>query len=206
VTQDYYKVKRDRREMPMAKSHQTRTSFVERLLSSNPLVLLVGAAVSVGTVTAGVMAYLTNERITALEIQHRTEIEQIKTKDTENLLAVTTPLKEKVEDLNFRVTSIERRMPGAGPTYLDITSINVPSGSDIRKSLGPPRYTSFDNDGFFVAIPKGNWTFAATNELSYLKSMYSFLNEKVEDEPNLEKVAEAPLFIWHGEFQSSDIH
>src|SRR4051794_25321278 len=121
----------------MAQSHPRSSSF-ERLLSSNPLVLLVGAAVSVGTVTAGVMAYFTNERLTDLDIRHKTEIEQIKTKDKEDLLAVTTPLKEKIEDLNFRVTSIERRMPGAGPSYLDITSVNVPKGSDIRRSLGPP--------------------------------------------------------------------
>jgi len=90
-------------------------------------------------------------------------------------------------------------MPGAGPTYFDITSVNVPSGSDIRKSLGPPRYTSFDNDGFFVAIPKGNWTFAVTNELSYLKSMYSFFEKIVANEAGMEKVlAEGPLFVWQG--------
>jgi len=177
----------------MAQSHQTGTLSFERLLSSNPLVLLLGAAVSVGTVTAGVMAYLNNERLTDLDIQHKIEIQQIKSEDKEHLLAVTTPLNEKIEDLNFRVTSIERRVPGTSPSNFDITT--VMKGSDARQVLGPPRYTSYDNDGFYVAVPPGTWTFEITDELSRLQSTYSFIRAVASQ---LQGINKAPVFVWQG--------
>jgi hypothetical protein len=136
--------------------HPDPPSF-EGFLRSNPLVLLVGVSVAVATVVAGVMAYLTTEKIESLNIQHKIEITDLRDKDRAELLDATQPLKAKIEDLNFRVSSIERRIPGAGPSYLDVSTITI--GPETRKTLGA-RYLSYDNDGFFLAVPNGiNWTF-----------------------------------------------
>jgi hypothetical protein len=182
----------------MAHSHQTKTSWVERALSSN-LVRLVVACVSVAGVVVLVMNYFTNERIINLEIKHEAEIKQVETTDKAELLAVTTPLNQRVEDLSFRLASIERRVPGAGPLYLDITTIT--KGSDIRQTLLSGRYTSYDNDGFYVAVPPGTWKFEITNQLSLINSMQPFMS-KGFDLPQFKKLAQvlakSSVFIWQG--------
>jgi len=150
----------------------------------------------VGMVVAGVISYFTSERIANLDIEHKAEIAQIETKDKAELLAATTPLNQKIDDLNFRLASIERRVPGAGPLYLDITTVTN-KGSDIRQTLSSGRYTSYDNDGFYVAVPPGPWKFEITNLLSLSKSMYTY---KGWDLPQLKMLSEvlkkSPVFLW----------
>ena len=195
--------------MRMAHSHQTKSPSPEplergldrlqRFISSNPLVSLVVGAVAVGGVVAGVMNYLANERITNLGIKHDADIAQIKTTDKAELLAVTIPLNQKIEDLNFRLASIERRVPGVGPLYLDITTVT--KGADIWKTLSSGRYTSFDHDGFYVAVPPGSWKFEMIDELSHIKSMSTSMN-KVWDLPQAKMLAQAleksTVFLWQG--------
>ena len=130
-------------------------SRLERFLSSNPLVLLIGVSVGVATVIAGVMTYLSTQKLETLEIQHKAEITELRDKGKEELFDVTQPLKAKIEDLNFRLSSIERRVPGAGPSYLDVSTVTI--GPEALKTLSA-KYISYDDDGFFVAVPGGsNW-------------------------------------------------
>jgi len=167
---------------------------LERLLTSNPFVLLVGVGVGVATVIAGVMTYLNTQKIETLEIQHKTEITELKDKGREELFEVTQPLKAKIEDLSFRLSSIERRVPGAGPSYLDVSTVAI--GPEARRTLGA-KYISYDNGGFFLAVPDGlNWTFSLTNELDLLKSIYSFMDIIVKASPQLQAISQAPIFVW----------
>jgi hypothetical protein len=193
----------------MAHSHKTKTSSLEppervldrlqRVIRSNPLVNIVVGVISVVGVVAGVMTYFTSERIANIEIEHKSEIALIKTTDKAELLAATAPLNQRIEDLNFRLASIERRVPGAGPLYLDITTIT--KGSDIRQILFSGRYTSYDNDGFYVAVPPGTWKFEITNQLSLINSMQPFMS-KGFDLPQFQKLAQAlaksSVFLWQG--------
>jgi hypothetical protein len=177
----------------MAHSHQTKTSSVERAKTSwvegalgSNLVRLVVANFAVGGAVALVMTYFANERITNLGIKHEAE-----------LLEKTTPLNQKIEDLNDKLASIERRVPGAGPSYLDITTVT--NGSDIRQTLSSGRYTSYDNDGFYVAVPPGPWKFEITNLLSLNQSMHM---AKVWDLPQFKMLSDvlrkSPVFLWQG--------
>jgi hypothetical protein len=150
----------------------------QNFVSSNPLVLLVGASVSVATVVAGLMTYVSDQKVDTLEIKHQTEITELKDEAKSALVEATQPLKDKLADLNFRVSSIERRLPGSGPSYFDVSPVTI--GSDARNSLDS-RYTSFENDGFFVAVPKDdNWTFRVTNELDFVESIYKILRDSVD--------------------------
>jgi hypothetical protein len=176
-------------------------SRLERFLNSNPLVLLIGVGVGVATVIAGVMTYLTTQKLDALEIQHKAEITELSDKGREELFNVTQPLKTKIEDLNFRLSSIERRVPGAGPSYLDVSTVTI--GPEALQSLST-KYTSYDDDGFLVAVPSGgNWTFSLTNELDYVTSIYSFFNEIVQKIPQFNSLSKAPVFLWKS---TSELH
>jgi hypothetical protein len=181
----------------MADPDQTETSPLGRVLSSHPLVLLVGAAVFVVSPVAAVMFYLCNERIANLETKHNAEVSQIKTTDKAELLALTAPLNEKIADLTFRLDSIERRVPGSGPSYLDITTVT--GGSDIRQTLSSGRYTSYDNDGFYVAVPPGPWKFEITNLLSLNQSMDMAKEWDLPQSKMLSEVLrKSPVFLWQG--------
>jgi hypothetical protein len=190
------------REGDMARS--PKPPGIEKLLSSNPLILLAGVAVTVGTVVAGVVTYLGTEKLEALDIRHQTEISQVKDKAAIDIIEATRPLKEKLEDLNFRVSSIERRVPGSGPSYLDISTVTI--GEEARNSLSP-RYTAFNNDGFFVAVPNGDgWQFSVSNELDYLKGIYSVMDKIVSEMPQLAETSKATVFIWQNVNQAVKIY
>lgn len=172
-------------------------SGLDNFLNSNPIVLLISAGVGVATVVAGAMSYLTSEKIQDLEIQHKTQMAELQEKNQADLLQATRPLQAKIEDLNFRMSSIERRLPGAGPSYLDVSTISI--GPETLKALST-RYTSYDNDGFFVAVPNGsNWNFSLTNELDLLRSTYSFMNKLITDIPQYKIAAKAPVYLWESD-------
>ena len=72
------------------------------------------------------------------------------------------PLKQPIDDLKFRFSSIERRIPGAGPVYLDVSSISI--APETIKELSS-KYRSFDGGDFYVAIPEmGKWSYVETTE------------------------------------------
>ena len=82
--------------------------------------------------------------------------------------------------------------------YLDITTVTN-KGSDIRQILSSGRYASYDNDGFYVAVPPGPWKFEITNLLSLNQSMHM---DKGWDLPQLKMLSDvlrkAPVFLWQG--------
>lgn len=171
-----------------------RRMSLKDLLETNPLILLVSAAISASTIVAGVMTYVTNARLDGVEAQHKAELLELRNKDRAELLDTTQSLKAKIEDLTYRMSSIERRLPGAGPAFLDVSAVIIPP--DARNSLNS-RYKSFDNDGFFVAVPdEPAWTYQRTNELAFLRSMYSFLDTVIAKAPQFQAVSKAELFVW----------
>jgi hypothetical protein len=164
-----------------------RTSRLEEFLRSNPITLLVGVGVSVGTVVAGVMAYLTSQKFEDLDIQHKTAISTLEARHSTEIYEATKSLDAKIADLTFKLTSIERRLPGSGPSYFDVSTVSI--GPQSLKTLNS-RYSSYDNDGFFVAVPPGaNWKFQTTSEYNFLVSMYPFMATEIS--PQLKAFVEA---------------
>jgi uncharacterized protein YlxW (UPF0749 family) len=88
---------------------------LKSFLDDHPLPSLVGLGISVATVVAGVMTYYTSQRLDAAETRHKAELIDLGAKNKTDLFEATTPLKQTIADLTFRISSIERRIPGAGP-------------------------------------------------------------------------------------------
>jgi hypothetical protein len=152
-------------------------------ITSNPLLSLISAGVSIAAVVAGVMTYFANERVDDLLLKHKAE-----------LIEATQPLKDKIDDLDFRLSSIERRIPGSNVHYLDVSQVTV--GPETIQGLSS-RYTSFDDGEFFVNVPQSsNWTYQLTNELDFAMSTYSFMKQALAREPRLKQVSDAPLHLW----------
>jgi hypothetical protein len=168
---------------------------LKTFLDDHPLSALVGFSVSAATIVAGVMTYYTSQRLDAAETRHKAELIELATTNKANLLDATTPLKQTIADLTFRLSSIERRIPGSGPTYFDVSSISV--GPETIKAL-TPKYRSFDEGGFYVAIPEmGDWTYDEINEFDFLSSIFDFLNG--DESPLMRKIAgESKLYVWRG--------
>jgi len=110
-------------------------------LDDHPLPSLLGLGVSVATVIAGVMTYYTSQRLDAAETRHKAELIDLAAKYKTDLLEATGPLKGTIADLTFRISSIERRIPGAGPVYLDVSTISA--GPETIKVLSS-KYRTFD--------------------------------------------------------------
>jgi len=118
------------------------------------------------------MTYYTSQRLDAAETRHKAELIDLAAKYKTDLLEATGPLKGTIADLTFRISSIERRIPGAGPVYLDVSTISA--GPETIKALSS-KYRTFDGGDFYVAILEmGNWSYVETTELDFISSIYSF--------------------------------
>ena len=142
-------------------------------LDDHPLPSLLGLCVSVATVIAGIMTYYSSQRSDAVETCHKAELIDLAAKNKTDLFEATSPLKQTIADLTFRISSIERRIPGTGPVYLDVSTISA--GPETIKALSS-KYKTFDGGDFYLAIPEmGNWSYLETTELDFISSIYSFM-------------------------------
>ena len=168
-------------------------------LDDHPLPSLLGLGVSVATVIAGVMTYYTSQRLDAAETRHKAELIDLAAKYKTDLLEATGPLKGTIADLTFRISSIERRIPGAGPVYLDVSTISA--GPETIKALSS-KYRTFDGGDFYVAIPEmGNWSYVETTELDFISSIYSFLRTP-DARAEFQKLGNAKLHLWRGKSET----
>jgi hypothetical protein len=170
---------------------------VKGFLDSHPLSALVGFSVSAASIVAGVMLYYTSQRLAAEETRHKAEMHELATNDKAALLDATNPLKQTIADLTFRLSSIERRITGTGPTYFDVSSVSV--GPETIKALGP-KYKAFAGGDFYVASPEmGSWSYYETNEWDFLSSMYDFL--KLNGTRFRPILSDSKLHVWRGKSQ-----
>jgi hypothetical protein len=169
---------------------------LKSFLDDHPLPSLVGLGISVATVVAGVMTYYTSQRLDAAETRHKAELIDLGAKNKTDLFEATTPLKQTIADLTFRISSIERRIPGAGPVYLDVSTISV--GPETIKALSS-KYRNFDGGEFYVAIPEmGNWSYVETTEWEFLSSIYGFLADPDVRAQVRAQFGDSKLHLWRG--------
>jgi len=143
---------------------------IKQVLDRNPVVTLVVTCASVGSVIATVMAYFANERISAMEEREKAQIAELSAKNTAELTSVSNSLKATIADLSFRLTSIQRTIPGTEPTYVDISKIII--GNDAVKSLAP-QYKSVWSGEFYLNQPQiEGWSVSDTNELELDRLIY----------------------------------
>jgi hypothetical protein len=167
-------------------------------LDDHPLPSLLGLGVSVATVVAGVMTYYTCQRLDAAETRHKAEVIGLAAKNKADLLDATNPLKQTIADLTFRISSIERRLPGTGPAYLDVATISV--GPETIKALSS-KYRSFDGGDFYIAPPEmGNWSYHETTEFDFLSSIYSFFGPEMRAE--LQGLGDPKIHLWRSKSET----
>ena len=178
----------------MGASPTSRTGL-KGFLDDHPLSALIGFSVSAATIVAGVMTYYTSQRVDAAETRHKAELIDLAASNKTALLDATLPLKQTIADLTFRISSIERRITGAGPTYFDVSSISV--GPESIKSLSK-KYRAFADGGFYVAVPEmDSWSYEETNEWDFISSMFDFL--KSDDAKTLRATfGDSKLYVWRG--------
>lgn len=168
-------------------------SGLKTFIDNHALPTLVGLSVSVATVVAGVMTYYTSQRLAGAEELHKAQLIELAAKQKAEILDATTPLKQTISDLTFKISSIERRLPGSGPSYLDVTSVSV--GPESIKALGP-KYKSFSGGDFYVAAPEiGNWYYRETTEFEFIRSFMPDLARAV-DEKMQKALDSAPIHVW----------
>src|SRR5258707_752990 len=96
---------------------------VKGFLDNHPFSALVGFSISAATIVVSVMTYFTSQRLDAAETRHKAEMLQMAADAKTARLDETIPLRQTIADLTFRLLSIERRIPGTGPTYFDVSSV-----------------------------------------------------------------------------------
>ncbi len=168
---------------------------LKRFIDENPFVALVAVIVATGTLVAGVTAYFSSERLSSLEAEHKAELLDLSTKHRTELSDISSSLKQTIADLSSRLTSIERRLPGSGPVYLDVSTITI--GSEVVASL-PATYKPFLDKYVYVAIPEGGepWKFSETTELEIASTIYG---PELFENADLARVLREPkVDLWRG--------
>jgi hypothetical protein len=157
---------------------------LKQFLDENPFAALVAVIVATGTLVAGVMAYFSSERLSSLDAKHKAE-----------LFDLSASSKQTVADLSSRLTSIERRLPGSGPVYLDVSKITI--GPEAVKSL-PAIYKPFMDKYLYIAIPEMGkpWKFSETTELEIASSRYG--PEMYQDADVIGLMREPKVDLWRG--------
>ena len=172
---------------------------VKGFLDSHPFSALVAFSVSAATIVAGIMNYVTSQRLDAAETRHKAEMHELAAKDETTRSNETIPLKQIITDLTFRLSSIERRITGTGSTYFDV-------GPETIKTLNA-KYKAFSGGDFYVVIPEmGSWSYDETTEFDFLSSAYDFFKS---NRAQLEtKMGNSKLHVWRGKseikFQGTD--
>jgi len=143
---------------------------IKQVIDRNPIIALAGACVAVGSVIAGIMVYFADQKISAMEEREKAQILQLSAKHTAELSDLSSSLKEKIADLSFKLTSIQRSIPGTEPAYVDISKTVI--GAEAVKALPSP-YKVFWNGEFYLNAPQlGNWSSSTTNELEMNRLTY----------------------------------
>ena len=177
--------------------NDSRTSRLKDFLESSPIRLIATVVISTASVVAGGVIFVDNQKIELINRQHESQIAASDTMHEQELAEATDSLKKIIDDLNFRVSSIERRLPNVGPSYLDITTIMITQESE--KFLDS-RYTEFGNDDFYLAVPNSDdWIFSKTNDYDLNCGMMPEFGKIFE--PNapdkiLENLKSSELFLW----------
>jgi hypothetical protein len=167
---------------------------VNGFLDNHPFSALVGFSVSAATIVAGIMTYYTTERLDAAEMRHKAELLQLAANDKTALWDATNPLKQTIADLTFRLSSIERRITGTGPTYFDVSSISA--GPETIKALSA-KYQAFSGGDFYVAIPEmGSWSYDETTEFDFVSSIMDFVKSGGPQVRGL--FGNSKLHVWRG--------
>jgi hypothetical protein len=133
---------------------------------TRPLVVLVGAAVTVASTTAAVVTYFFEQEKKITEQSRAAESQQAK-----------SDLAAKIKDLEGRLLSIERHV--GTETIWDVNAVLV-SPRQV-KALGSD-FTYFDDVQCYLSVPKsGAWTFKQTNELEFFGMKYGskWLDERL---------------------------
>ena len=135
---------------------------LKTFLETHPAISLISTGFVIATSIVGVMTYVDNSRIDLIEGQHKIEIANLNTKNEKILNEKIISFEKTIADLNFRISSIERRLPGSGPAYVDVASMMI--GPEAVKAL-ERQYKAFGGQDFFVAVPPmTDWRYAETNE------------------------------------------
>jgi Tfp pilus assembly protein PilO len=168
---------------------------VKQFLDENPLAALVAVIVATGTLVAGVTAYFSSELLSSRDAEHKAELLEQSAKHRAELSDVSSSFKQTVADLSSRLTSIERKLPGSGPVYLDVSKITI--GPEAVQSL-PATYKPFMDKTFYVAIPQGGepWKFSETTELDIGSTMYG--PELFQTEGLAQIMREPKVDLWRG--------
>jgi hypothetical protein len=102
--------------------------------------------------------------IASADAKYHEELENAKIQAHDQLVQATLPLQKTVEDLTFKVASIERTVTGSGPKYLDVTTL--PVGPETIGRLGS-KFRRFGDGEFYEAAPDSTyWIPSETNEFA----------------------------------------
>jgi hypothetical protein len=180
-------------------------SKLKTYLEDNPLAVLLALALSAGGTVAGVMNYYTSQRMDAAEAEHKVEMasseaqhkaamSSLEARSRKELQDATTPLQDKITDLTNRLVSIERRVPGSDPDYLDVTKLTIVSGR--VKDLGE-KYRPFAGSRFYVDVPDlASWHYEETNQLQLLRTFYGVKADDTESDDFSKALGSERVYIW----------
>jgi prefoldin subunit 5 len=161
------------------------------IINNHPISLLAAVIISSVSATVGVVTFYNTQQNSSIEERHKAEMAALATKNLDGLATSSRKYQQEISDLSSRITSIERRIPGSGPTYMDVSSISI--GPEAQKALGK-EYKEFDNGNFLVNAPASDdWYFEITDEARLAKEM---LGVELGDSSLANVMSMGQLYAW----------
>jgi hypothetical protein len=166
----------------MTSGQEEVKSRLKDFIENHPLSVLTGLALSVGGVVAGVMNYYTDQRLSIADAQHEVKISLLEMQD-----------QKKIADLTSRVASIELRIPGTMPEYLDVTKILI----EPERVRGlDSSFKSFAEGRIYVSIPnEDGWNFVETTFLQIFQDTSGLSSQQIP-QPLANAWQSEKIYMW----------
>ena len=142
---------------------------LKEFIETNPMIALLGVAITVGSTTAGVVTYFAGQKADVEKARIESEIKIEKGRLETEIKNEVLASKTEIATLKTKLASIERRVGPEGPSFFDVTKLIVTP--DGIKTLDPS-YKTMAGGTFFIAEPSTRkWQYSHTSELEIMKEM-----------------------------------
>ena len=161
---------------------------LRKWIESHPAPVLVGLAISAGSIASGATAYLSSRL-------HSSEKAEIQSKFLAEKSELQSKYTDQIKDLTSRLSSIERRVTsGSDKKYFDVQALQI-SSPEVRNLSS--QYRGFDGGHFFINTPISDaWSYIETDELALAKNgLFKGLIELFEKMGG-DNAISAPLHAW----------